>query len=100
MSSQFPSFPNRLGHVVRGALRLSDIVACFLWIAPLYLVCLADRPTGRQLISGYVGKAAHNGHKWGTRAAAVIDWLAMWVGDGPDHCRRAYEFYLPVDVEN
>lgn len=93
-------FLSRLGHVVRGGLRLLDIIACYLWLAPLYMVGLADRPTGRQLISGYVGKAAHNGHRWGVRAASVIDTMAMWVGDGPDHCHRAYLFYLPVDVEN
>lgn len=90
----------RIAYVLRASFRLLDIIACFLWLAPLYIVGLADRPTGRQTISGYVGKAAFNGHRWGKRAAAVIDWLAIQVGDGPDHCHRAYLFYLPVDVEN
>jgi len=90
----------RVGHVIRGFLRLMDILLCFLWLAPLYIVGLADRPTGRQLVSGYVGKAAYNGHRWGVRAATVIDKLAEWLGDGADHCHRVHLFYLPVDVEN
>ncbi len=61
---------------------------------------LADRPTGRQVISAYVGKAANNGMSWGRRCSKIIDWLAIKVGDGPDHCKRAYEYYLPVDYEN
>ena len=77
-----------------------DIVICFFWLAPLYLVGLADKPTGRQLISGYVGKAAYNKHKWGIRAAKVIDWMAEKLGDGPDHCYRAYIFYKPIDIED
>lgn len=71
----------RLGHVLRALLILFDIVLCFCWLAPLYLVGLADRPTGRQLISAYVGRAMLNGHRWARIAAAVIDRLL-----GKGHC--------------
>lgn len=77
-----------------------DIVACYLWLSPLHLLGLADCPTGRQLISAYVGKGAYNGRPWAIRFARIIDWLAYKVGEGEQHCKRAYEFYLPVDVEN
>lgn len=93
-------FIRKIGHVIRGGLRVTDIVVCYLWLAPLYLFGLADRPTGRQLISGYVGKGAHHGQPWAIRSAKVIDWLSAKLGDEPNHCKRAYLFYLPVDVEN
>lgn len=74
--------------VIAGALLfLLDTVVCFLWIAALYLVGLADRPTGRQLISAYVGRAAINGWRWALRAEKVVNWI-MQPFDGPDHCRR------------
>jgi hypothetical protein len=62
-----------------------DVVACTVWLAPLYVFKLAERPTGRQLISGYVGRARANGHRWAIPAAAVIDTL---LGDG--HCHGVY----------
>lgn len=78
-------------------LRALDILACTLWLAPLYLVGLADRPSGRQMISSYVGKAAANEHRWGRWTAAIIDQMAIWLGDQPDHCRRAYLHYRNSD---
>jgi hypothetical protein len=78
-------------------LKALDILACTVWLAPLYVVGLADRPSGRQMISSYVGRAAHNGHRWGLRAAGTIDFLARLLGDGPDHCRRAYLSYRGLD---
>ena len=75
------AFLRRFGHVLRALLILTDIVLCFCWLAPLYLVGLADRPTGRQLISAYVGRARINGHRWARAAAAVIDALL-----GRGHC--------------
>lgn len=80
----------RLGHSVLALLIALDVLLCALWLAPLYLVGLASRPTGRQLISGYVGKARLNGHRWARLAGAAIDWLFARLGDGPDHCTRVY----------
>lgn len=62
-----------------------DVVACTLWLAPLHVLGLADKPTGRQLISGYVGKALVNGHKWAKPVAAAID--AVF---GENHCRDTH----------
>lgn len=76
-----PAFLRRIGHVIQGMLILIDIAACFAWIAPLYLVGLADRPTGRQMISCYVGRALINGHRWARIAARVIDAVM-----GKSHC--------------
>lgn len=74
-----------------------DILACTIWLAPLYVFGLADRPSGRQMISSYVGKAAFNGHRWARRLAAVINWAFELMGDGPDHCHRAYLHYRGKD---
>lgn len=84
----------RLRGVFWAWLRVADIVLCTLWLSPLYLIGLADRPTGTQMISVYVGKAALNKVPWGLRAAAVIDRAAEWLGDQPHHCIRAYGAYL------
>lgn len=90
----FSAAKSRLADVIWAWLRVLDIVACTAWLSPLYLVGLASRPTGTQMISVYVGKAALNGVRWGVRAAGVIDRLAEWVGDEPNHCIRAYGSYL------
>jgi hypothetical protein len=35
--------------------------------------------------------------KWqGKLAVRIIDWLALKVGDGPDHCQRAYEWQISI----
>lgn len=70
-----------------------DVVLCTFWLAPLYVFGLAGRPTGRQLISSYVGEAQHNGMKWARIPAAVIDFGAELLGDGPDHCYRTFVKY-------
>lgn len=62
-----------------------DVIACTLWLVPLYLLGLADKPTGRQLISGYVGGALVSGWRWAIPAAAVIDALF-----GAGHCAGVY----------
>jgi len=72
-------------------LRALDILGCTIWLAPLYIVGLADRPTGRMMVSTYVGKALANGHQWARCAAWVIDRLAMLCGDQPNHCARSWE---------
>lgn len=74
-----------------------DIVGCTGWLGTLYPFGLADRPTGRRMISSYVGMAAANGHRWALLAAAVIDWGAMRLGDRPDHCARAFRHYRGLD---
>lgn len=87
----------RLGTSIMALLKALDILACTIWLAPLYVFGLADRPSGRQMISSYVGLAASNGHRWAKRAAAVIDWAFELMGDKPDHCRRAYLHYRGLD---
>lgn len=67
-----------------------DILACTLWLGILYPLRLADKPTGRELISSYVGAAVLGGMTWAKWAAWVIDHLAMLLGDGPYHCVRTY----------
>ncbi len=84
----------RLRHSAAALLRALDILACAIWLGTLYPFGLADRPYGRETISAYVGLAQYNAMPWGIRAAAVIDWLAQRVGEGPGHCRRAYDFYV------
>ena len=78
-------------------LRSIDILFCTIWLAPLYVVGLADRPSGRQMISSYVGKAASNGHYWAIAAEDVIDGIAQALGDRPGHCLRAYLHYRGLD---
>lgn len=87
----------RLGHCTLAMLRVLDLLACTSWLCLLYPLGLADRPTGRELISSYVGRGAFNGHRWAIRWAGLIDRAASWLGDGPDHCLRAYLFYSRLD---
>lgn len=42
-------------------LTVLDLLACTAWLSLLQPFGLADRPTGRQLVNGYVGKAAFHG---------------------------------------
>jgi hypothetical protein len=86
-----------LGESIWALLKALDILACTLWLAPLYVVGLADRPSGRQMISSYVGEAAANGMLWGRIAATLIDMGAVALGDDPDHCHRAFIRYRNLD---
>lgn len=81
---------SRLGEMIYSAAILIDVIACFIWLAPLYVVGLASKPNGHQMISAYVGRAAINRHRWAARAAAVIDTLFWWM---PDHCQRMARKY-------
>lgn len=83
----------RLRQSVWALLIAIDILACTVWLAPLYVLRLADKPSGRQMISSYVGRADFNGHRWARRAAAAIDWMAEMLGSGPSHCHRAWIKY-------
>lgn len=87
----------RIGHCILALLRAVDILACTLWLSCLHPFRLAARPTGRQMISSYIGEAAFNGRRWAKRAAAIIDRIAMLLGDRPDHCLRAFRHYQFLD---
>lgn len=78
-------------------LRALDILACTIWLSCLYPLGLADKPTGREMISSYVGEAAYNGMTWAKCASAVIDRLAILLGDKPQHCYRAFVHYQFLD---
>jgi hypothetical protein len=87
----------RLGQSTIALLRAIDILACTIWLAPLYVLGLADKPSGRQMISSYIGKAAMNGHRWAVIAGWLIDYFAVALGDAPAHCERAYRHYKGLD---
>ena len=87
----------RIGHCTLAMLRALDLLACTAWLCLLYPFGLADRPTGREMVSSYVGRGAFHGRRWAIRAAAVIDWLFLHLGEAPDHCLRAYLFYSRLD---
>lgn len=87
----------RVGHCILPLLRSIDILGCTLWLSCLYPFGLASRPTGREMISSYIGEAKHNGHRWARRAAAIIDWCAERLGDRSDHCLRAFRHYQFLD---
>ena len=87
----------RLKAAALAVLKALDILLCTLWLAPLYVFGLADKPSGRQMISSYVGKAEVNGHKWATIAGFLIDAGACLLGDKPGHCERAYLHYKALD---
>lgn len=74
-----------------------DILLCTVWQGVLYPFGLASKPSGRRLVSSFVGEAAFNGHRWAIRLAAVIDRLFLALGDKPEHCLRAYINYGSLD---
>lgn len=90
-------FLARWRHSARALLRAIDILACAIWLGALYPFGLASRPSGREMISSYVGEAAFNGHRWGRIAAAAIDRLFEWLGEGPGHCQRVFIKYRYLD---
>lgn len=90
--------PRRLGHIVMALLRSLDIAICAVCISALYLINLADRPTGNETISAYVGGGLLNQRGWAVWPGRVIDFLARMCGDGPDHCARAARYYRKLFV--
>ena len=88
---------NRITQSLWALLIALDILACTLWLAPLYVLGLSGKPTGRQLISSYVGEAQHNGMRWAKVSAWIINEGAELLGDGPDHCYRTYLKYRLLD---
>lgn len=88
---------HRLVHCVLPMLRALDLLGCTIWLSLLYPFGLADRPTGRETVSAYVGRAQFNGTAWGRRVGGIIDWVAERLGDEPGHCLRAYLFYRRLE---
>lgn len=87
----------RLLESIAALLRAINILCATLWLSPLYVLGLADRPSGRQMISCYVGKAMTNGWAWARVVGGLIDRGAILLGDRPDHCIRAYRHYRGLD---
>lgn len=87
----------RLGEAVLALLRATDIWFCAWWLAPLYVLGLADKPSGRQMISSYIGKGQMHGWRWARIAGGLIDRAAQLLGDKPAHCIRAYRHYKDLD---
>lgn len=90
-------FFRRIRECMLPLLRAIDILLCAFWLSLLYPLGLADRPTGREFISSYVGEALHNGRSWAKVAAAVIDWVFKVLAGEPNHCARSYEMYKNLD---
>lgn len=74
-----------------------DIVFCTLWQGVLYPFGLASEPSGRRLVSTFIGEAAFNGHRWGIVLAAIVDRVFLLLGDRPEHCHRAFINYGTQD---
>jgi len=57
----------------------------------------ADKPSGRQMISTYVGGALVANRKWAYYAAAIIDYFAYLITGKRDHCLLSYERFGQYD---
>lgn len=90
-------FLRRLGQSALALLRAVDILLATVWLSLLYPFGLADKPSGRQMISSYIGWAEANSHRWAIIAGWLIDRAAMVLGDRPGHCLRAYRHYKGLD---
>lgn len=86
-------FGLRLVHTLLAFVKAMDILLCTVWQGALYPFGLAAKPSGRRFISTLVGEADFNGHRWAMPLARGIDRLFALLGDGPDHCHRAYLKY-------
>ena len=51
-----------------------------------------DHPNADETISSIVGRKAVAGRAWALAAERCINWLALRVGDRPNHCRRNIEY--------
>lgn len=60
------------------------------WVAGWTFVWLGrgECPNADETISSRVGRAAVAGRSWALVLERVINWLAVRVGDQPNHCRR------------
>lgn len=91
------AFLARIWRSVFAVLVSLDILLCTVWQGILYPLGLASKPSGRRLVSSFVGEAVFNGHRWGRIMAAVIDRVFMVLGDKPHHCHRAFINYQNQD---
>lgn len=54
-----------------------------------YLLHLTDTPPNRdETTSSKVGREAIKGKRWALVSEKIINTLALWLGDEPNHCRR------------
>lgn len=84
------SFLRRIADVAFAWAIMLDVIGCTIWLSPLYLLGLADKPTGRELISSYVGRCAISGAPWALIAERIIDALFWWQ---VSHCRATFRKY-------
>lgn len=91
------SFLTRIWRSLFAVMVSLDILLCTVWQGVLFPFGLASEPSGRRLVSSFVGEAAFNGHRWGRVLAAVIDRVFVALGDKPQHCLRAYINYGSQD---
>lgn len=91
------AFLTRLCQSAFAVLVSIDILLCTTWQGVLYPLGLASKPSGRRMVSSFVGEAAHNGHRWGIVLAAMIDRVFLLLGDKPEHCHRAFINYGSQD---
>ncbi len=84
---------HRIGCSAFAILVSLDILLCTIWQGALYPFGLASKPSGRRMISSFVGEAAFNGHRWGIILATIIDRAFLAMGDKPEHCHRAFINY-------
>ena len=74
-----------------------NILVCTIWQSVLYPFGLASRPSGRRMISSFVGEAQFNKRRWGMVLGPVIDRLFLAIGTGPNHCVNSYLRYGHLD---
>lgn len=75
----------------------ANILFCAIWQGILYPFGLASKPSGRRMISSFVGEAQFNKRWWGNMLGPVIDKLFELIGTGPNHCINSYLRYGHLD---
>ena len=76
----------RLGYVLLMLLVCFDITVQVIWRGFfLYLPFGKSKPSARETISGWMGRAAADGYWWGIGGARFINWLFR----NPGHCAEA-----------
>lgn len=66
-----------------------------LWLLIDLLVCTVAHNTDMRTVSGWTGQHMKTKKRYAYQAK-VIDWLAELVGDGPNHCERAYQWEISM----
>lgn len=76
---------------------MNSVLRFLLWldIKVFVLVTLGNCRPG-ETISAASWSLLLDGKWQGKTAVPVIDFLARCVGDGPDHCKRAYEWQIKL----